>query len=241
MPYFLTPTVLAKDTIFKPDDQEIHRLLNVFRIRLGEKLIFQDPQNKRWLCQVEKIQKNQITLLVLNSEPAPKESPLKLTLAMALISEQALDFTLVKATELGIYKIIIFPADQSPYALKNKWTQKTARWQKIILEATRQCMRVVSPQITTLSGLSELLNYTSDYNLRLALDFQGSSFKEHNIKPMETVLIIGPEGGFSPTERQILQDSQNLSIYTLGTRVLRAETAAIAGITLLEYLYGDLK
>ncbi|MGK0290597.1 MAG: 16S rRNA (uracil1498-N3)-methyltransferase, partial [bacterium] len=190
------------------------------------------------LCSVIKIKKGKVTANVLQQIETPEESPLRIHLFQAFVKEKAFDFILQKSTELGVASIHILETKFSQKLPQAKLIEKKIqRWEKIAWEACKQSGRVKPPEI------------------HIHKDWQNIPFEEysypiyclHTKKTEEAVvwdtldsndvgLVIGPEGGFSENEV-----SDELKMVHLGKRILRADTASITGVSILQFLFGDLK
>lgn len=236
MPYFISETPLKVGQLFEVSGPEAHHLLLSKRAKVGEVVLIQDTKLNRFNCKLVKAGKKTAELEVLSKTDVPKESAPRITICQALISEQAIDTLLTKATELGAYEIVIFKADHSPNSLQ---PQKQERWQKISLESAKQSERLLPSKITIMNNLDEVLDYTNKTQNRLFLNPQNSSTSLTKTKPFETAVLIGPEGGWSDKE---IQNSINkhLTQISLGSRILKAETASISALAILQATFGNL-
>lgn len=241
MPYFISDTELSKNKEFSLNPEEARHIIVSKRAQNKERIIVQDPNENRFLCEIVSINKKNLVLKALSPITPPKEPDIKITLCQAYISEQNLDFILAKATELGATEIAIFQAEFSPNNLKEKSEKKLTRWQKITAEAAKQSERIRPPKITIHKDLLTTLEYTNKIGKRIFLDTLKTASSASNNEIKQFALFVGPEGGFSEKERKLAKNTNNLQGVSLGERILKAETAAIAGLTLLQYNYGDLK
>lgn len=168
--------------------------------------------------------------------PARPESPLQLTLAVALLKGEKFDLVVQKATELGVSRIIPLTTRHADIRLRDESdaAKRVARWRRIALEAAKQCGRAVVPEIGNPTAFETIIKEDSCV-----------MFSERDGEPLNTdlkakIAIIGSEGGWSDEELEQAR-AANVPIVTLGGRVLRAETAAITAAVLFQHLYGDLK
>ena len=237
MPYFLHNAPLSLDKPFLLEGDEAHHLTITKRARLGEVVIIQDPKHNRFSCEIVSINKKSSELLPKQRLTPPLEPVFRLTLCQALVSEQALDFIITKATELGVSKIYFFQADLSPHSIKGKEDKKLERWNKIALEAAKQSMRLLPPKIALTKDLADTLSSVESSEIRLFLDV--SVQKKPNIenKAGSASLFVGPEGGWSNKERTL---AATIPAFQLGPRILKAETAALTGIAILQHQLGDM-
>lgn len=172
---------------------------------------------------------NDVYALIKEKDTRINEPKCKITLAMALIRKEKFELVLQKATELGVSKIVPFESSRCVVHSKNekKEKQKT-RWESIILEASEQCKRNIVPALNDVVSFKDLKEYKSQGNYACYENAYGNAqFLSHISKDDSTItVVIGPEGGFSKEEVQQLEQMGYTSI-TLGSRILRAETAAM--------------
>jgi 16S rRNA (uracil1498-N3)-methyltransferase len=168
------------------------------------------------------------------------------TLALGLTKGEKIDFVVEKATELGVQKIIPFTSRYAvPKLDERKIAARAERWQKIALSATKQCGRTQAPEILPLCSVRELLARPWPDALKLFFwekEAQQSPAQLHEQLPAVASVLaaIGPEGGFSVEEAQLAR-AHGFALVRLGQRILRAETAAVAALSLVQFLWGDLR
>ena len=242
MSYFLTNKKLNPGQKTNLDGEEAAHILFSRRSKIGEIIFVQDINNNRFECEITNATKKTVSFLPTKNITTPKESKLDLTLLQALISEQALDIVIQKATELGVKTIIIFNSSYSPIQLKgDAISKKINRWKKISLEAAKQSDRLIPAEIIFFPNLEKTISQIDNYTLFLALQ----NNKTNNVPSIKLAkqkvgLIIGPEGGFSEQEISQLLKLKHIIEWQLGPRIMRSETAAIAGTSLLQAYFGDL-
>lgn len=242
MSYFITNQKLnINQKSILEGDEAVHVLFSR-RSKIGDKIFVQDLNNSRFECEITEATKKTVSLLPLKIATTPKESKLDLTLLQSLINEQALDIVIQKATELGVNTIIIFNSTHSPIQLKNDAiSKKMNRWQKISLEAAKQSDRLIPAEIVFCPSLDKAITQFGKHQIFIAMP----STKKHNISEtklskQKAGLLIGPEGGLSDQELDLISKFVNITEWRLGPRVMRSETAAISGIALLQAYFGDL-
>jgi 16S rRNA (uracil1498-N3)-methyltransferase len=156
-----------------------------------------------------------------------------------------MDWVVEKATELGVHSVVPFVSSYTiPKLDDKKVARRSERWQKIALSAAKQCGRVHIPEIRAVTAFRDLIEPVSRDALRLLFwekeCEQGlSELKDSRTSVDEVVVMIGPEGGFS-THEAALALEQGFKAVRLGPRILRAETAAIAALSAVQLLWGDL-
>lgn len=185
--------------------------------------------------------------LIYEQMAASTESPVEITLLCAVLARQRMLVVIQKATELGAARIIPVLSERS-VPRDGLDHEKAHAWPKQALRAARQCRRASLPDVREAIELASVLEDEcfTEADLRVYLDdrAQGRSALDGTTAPagrkgLRIVFAVGPEGGWSDTERDMLKSRGALPL-RLGGRVLRAETAVFAGLTLLQHAYGDM-
>ena len=218
--------------------EETRHLRDVLRLREGAEMQVFDGEGKEFLGTVEKISKSE-TLVEIVKEVAPLalESNLDLTLAVALLKGEKFDLVVQKAVELGVSKLIPLKTKRADVKLKES-EKKLERWRKIALEAAKQSGRAKLMQIEKPSDFEQFIETKSGTRILFA-ERNGASFAE--IKTAQQIIaVVGAEGGWEDAEIEMARE-KGFQIITLGGRILRAETAAIAITAILQNHFGDLK
>ncbi len=243
MSYFLSTTklLLNKESVLTGD--EVAHILYSRRSKNGDAINIQDVTGNRYTCEIIEAKKSSIIIKPVKKIIPPIESALDLHLFQAYISEQALDMVIQKTTELGLSKLVIFQGKNSPQVLKpEQLSKKLERWQKISWEAAKQSDRLKALEIKFVSSLEKALTSFSG-KLAVAHNEGKSTVSLAKLKfnPTSSAgVIIGPEGGLSKEELKICILNK-AAIIGLGPRTLRAETAAIATVSVLQACFGDLE
>ena len=209
------------------------------RIKVGEKLVICDKNAIEHICAVDKITQNQVHLLILEKRICKSEPNVKITLYQALPKGDKMDFIIQKAVELGVYKIVPILTNRCISRPDEKSiNKKIDRWQKIAEEAAKQSGRGIIPKIMPLLELKNIKESLDKYNCNLIF-YEGSGKRIEELLPHTPVqnmsIFIGPEGGFEESEVNFLNE-QGAKTATLGRRILRAETAPIAALSIITYL-----
>jgi len=182
---------------------------------------------------VESIDRDRAVINVGEALPS-RESPLAIHLAMAIIQLEKFELVLQKATELGVKTFIPLVTERVELR-PERYSGKTERWNKIIFEAVKQCGRTVVPKIEAPATFDEVLKRSGEKIL-----FDADTPPTANRQPpTDVTLLIGPEGGWSDEELRRARD-HNVHLERLGPRRLRAETAAIAAVSVIAARFGDL-
>ena len=227
---------------------ETRHLREVLRLKVGDEVYVFDGRGHEFRGQVQAIEKNSTLLTsVTAAEPASPESPLNLTLAVALLKGEKFDLVVQKATELGVASVVPVISTRADMRIRSdeEAEHKTIRWRRIALEATKQCGRARLMKMEAPITFAELMNHqqgSNEIHLMFA-ERDGTSFAtamdgvEQRSDTM--IALVGSEGGWS--DEEIIQARESgWKIVTLGGRTLRAETAAIITAALLQLRFGDL-
>jgi 16S rRNA (uracil1498-N3)-methyltransferase len=226
--------------------EEARHLRDVLRLRPGERVHVFDGTGKEYECSIEESRKDTARLAVLAEvAPARPESPLQLTLAVALLKSDKFDLVVQKATELGVARVVPVATRLADIRLRDDSdaNKRVARWQRIALEASKQSGRAVVPEVTQPTSFGALVQATDVPGQRLMFsEREGEPLLEMKNIPEGKMItaLVGSEGGWTDEEISLARD-ENWGIVTLSGRTLRAETAAIASAVLLQHLYGDLR
>ncbi|MDQ2938738.1 MAG: 16S rRNA (uracil(1498)-N(3))-methyltransferase [Acidobacteriota bacterium] len=228
---------------------EAHHLREVLRLTPGEEAYVFDGQGKEFHCRVEESRRDSAGLTIIAEvDPTRPESPLQLTLAIALLKGEKFDLVVQKVTELGVTRVlpVVTKLADVRFRHESDVTKRIARWQRIALEAAKQSGRALVPEIANPIAFESLIQTTgSQTESRLMFsERDGQSLLEakQTLPPNSHSLtaLVGSEGGWTDDEIAIAVRA-GWAIVTLGGRTLRAETAAITIAVLLQHLYGDLR
>jgi 16S rRNA (uracil1498-N3)-methyltransferase len=244
MPRFYVPNPTLQNGFLKIEGEEVKHIRKVLRLRAGDKLILFNGLGKEYEGTIIKEGSSSVLVKVQNISLPQKDSPLEVTLAQSLLKGEKMDFLIRKATELGVKRIIPFLSSRSvPFLEKSKRPERHHRWERIAVEASKQCGRGVVPRIEPLKDYSEMLQIASPGGLRFILwEREGVKLREVLEKSKEKTVIffvVGPEGGFGQEEVDEAERS-GFTPVTLGRRVLRAETASLCLLSILQYERGDI-
>ena len=208
--------------------QQSHHLLRVLRMKPGEQLRVIDSENHVFLAEI----RDENTLTILQPLEEDREVPCEVVLLAALIKGERWDWLLQKCTELGVSRIVPFHSSRTVVKVEEQKTEKKVqRWQKIVQEAAQQCKRTQIPQVHEPVSLKQADQWLRDQNFVAYEDqaLKGGSLLSSMKQGKSVTLVIGPEGGFSSAEIGLLIQ-QGYQCCSLGKRILRAETAAVAAV-----------
>lgn len=239
IPTFLLPHDALHQSVAVIGSDEF-RHLRARRVRAGDLVRVIDGRGTARLARVQRVSRDHALVKLEDTLVVQPESPLKITLALALMRPERLEIVLEKATELGVHKILLF---RSARSRTYDPTRRVVRWQRILSEATKQCQRTWVPELELVSSLEAVLPYT---HASVCTFFHVSAAPEECLDlaslPSPTTLFaaVGPEGGFSDNEARLLREHGCIPA-RLGPRILRTETAALAAIAITQFLWGDLR
>ena len=224
--------------------QDAHHIINVLRYKIGDNLIVVDIEQNILETKIVEIGADFVKIKYMNKIDANTESPIEVVLAQCLPKADKMDFIVQKAVELGVNTI--YPVISENCVVKYDASKKEAKqkkWQKIASEAAKQCGRTMIPDVESIITLKELLQ-SLDKDTEAFFCYEQEKegcFKEllQQSKAKRFFILIGPEGGFSPAEAHLCKQYKMKSV-TLGPRILRAETAAVAAVSIVMYQNGDL-
>lgn len=219
--------------------EDAHHAIKSLRVKIGENIILCDKNSFEHICKVEKISKDEVLLSVIKSQKNTSESNIKITLYQALPKNDKMDLIVQKSVELGVFKIV--PIETSRCISKpseKSISKKIERWQKIAKEAAKQSGRGIIPNISSPLKLDEAISKIKDYDKSLVFYENGGEKIKNSLKTYDKniSIFIGPEGGFETEEIDKLK-SFGATISTLGTRILRTETASLAAISVITNLF----
>jgi len=237
---FYAPKASFAATTIALDQDEAKHLRDVLRLKTGDEIAVFDGEGNEFLCRIETIGKKESCATVIKQiEPSAPESPLQLTLASVVIPGDKYDLIVQKAVELGVTKFVPLASMRSELKLKDV-PKKLIRWRRIALDASKQCGRAHLMSIEEPQNVADFLAETKNYDCPKIFfsEREGSKLPELN-EPKQLITIIGPKGGWDDAELKTAQDN-DLSIVTLGGRIMRAETAAIALTAILQHRFGDV-
>ena len=239
--FFVSPEELDQDFLVLTGENAAHA--KVLRLKNGEKVTVSDGNGNDCLCTVSDVSPDRISLVVDKREGSVSEARVKASVYMAFAKGDKLEHVIQKATELGAFEIVAFPSARCVSKPDEKsLKKKLERWQKIAASAAEQSGRGRIPEVLVLQSYKQALERAAQADtailfyenersttLKMALDQ----------KPYTSVsLLTGPEGGLEPTEVTQAMEA-GLQVCTLGSRILRCETAPLCALSAVMYDSGE--
>lgn len=241
--FFINSKQVENKTIIISDKENYNHIARSLRARAGEKLLLIDENKVQYETFITEITKSEIITKIESSYSSNRMLDFVLDLAQSPLSNDGQNFIIEKATELGVNKVIPILTDYCTLK-RSVIEKKIPKWQRIMYESSKQCERADIPECDDLTTFEDLFvqNHYDKVIVfceRIADKTIRDSFKASPIKQGDKILvIIGPEGGFSDREFKYFK-SNNFEMLTLGTLILRAETAVVVGLGNIIYEYSN--
>lgn len=228
---------------------DAHHLGRVMRAKAGDRILVADDEGKVGEYELTGFTESSVSMKLVQQVEERTESPVEIVLAQCLPKGDKLDLIVQKATELGVNVIVPLTSDNCVVRYDGKKAKaKQEKWQKIADEAGKQCGRSRLPEVQQVQPFRQWLREAADgkrddtavcmcYENELQQGMK--AFLQGQRAAKRFVAIIGPEGGFSLAEAALAKELGIASV-SLGTRILRAETAAISAAAVIQYENGDL-
>ncbi len=211
-----------------------HYIVNVMRLKKGSNINFFNKEGE-WLSEIISIERDKVEVKFLNKVKEPSKIS-NIELAICLVKKTPMEIILQKATELGVRKITPIISDRTEVKDLN-----FERANKIIIEATEQSNQLNTPDLSQIIKLKDFINNISKDEKLFFADVNSKhklSSKDLGQGKKASVLI-GPEGDFSPAERELILSKPETVPFTLSENILRADTAVISAISLVNYIHNN--
>ena len=222
---------------------DVSHIRTVLRLKVGASIQVIGSSDKLLTVRLVEVKAKEIHGKVIASEKFDVESPLAVHLGLALTKGNKFDATLRKSVQLGACSITPLTTERC-VVKTHQVGKKTERWKKIALESSKQCGRIQVPLVAEgIETLEAFCRNSDDRDLKLVFwEEEGdNSLKDLKLDraPSSVAVLIGPEGGFSSPEIEMAREF-GFQTVSLGPRILRAETAPVVALALLQSLWGDL-
>tara|TARA_B100000700_G_scaffold316720_1_gene406755 strand:- start:1656 stop:2366 length:711 start_codon:yes stop_codon:yes gene_type:complete len=209
-----------------------HYVANVMRLKLGSRLNFFNKDGE-WESEITFVKKDKVEVKFIKKIKQANNIS-KIELAICLVKKTPMDTILQKSTELGVSKIIPIVSERTEVKELNY-----DRAKKIVIEATEQSNQLNPPEISEIKKLKDFLNSLGGSTKLLFADVNSKNYlKNNDIKKGKSLsVLIGPEGDFSPAERESIMTVPDVKSFTLSKNILRSDTAVITAISLVNFVY----
>lgn len=222
--------------------RETRHLRQVLRLPVGAIVEITDGQGRRGQAEVVSLGPGAASLRLLSEALPVGESPLALTLALALCRADSFDLVVRQATELGVQRLVPFFAARSLIRPEHWRSSRLERWRRLALETLKSSQRQQAPVVDPPVSLAEAVQGPEPIKIMFWEEVRHRSSAEvvtASEPPTAVRVIIGPEGGLTAAEAQAAQEA-GCYLLGLGPRRLRVETAAVAALAIVQHKWGDL-
>lgn len=227
--FYLAQKITDKTTSIT-DSEQVHHLKDVLRLKAGDKVTLFDSEGAEFGCQILSLEKKQVNLEV-NSRTEPQTGKVIIAIGCAIPKGPKMDDIVDKLTQLGVDIIIPLLTERVIVKLEENKENRLERWRKISLSAAEQSQRNRLPSIFPVTTFKDIIKEAVKFELRLIPNLEG---ERKNIRavipsplPSSILVLIGPEGDFSPQEVLEAQQASFIPV-SFGNNILRVDTAAIA-------------
>jgi 16S rRNA (uracil1498-N3)-methyltransferase len=217
------------------DQNQGHHLVNVLRLKLTDYITIFNGRSGEWLAEITKVGKGK-AMVTVREQIAEQTSGSDLWYIFAPLKKARIDYMMQKATELGVSAICPVLTKRT-----NLDRLKPEKLLANVVDAAEQCGRMSIPKIDVMTPLTQLLKDWPRDRILIFCDEAGDAMAMQDLPKnnKKWAVLIGPEGGFTAEERQMIRDHENSIAVTLGPRILRADTAAVTVIALWQSFLGD--
>ena len=247
------PLQVVPGEVLTLPDKVAHQAWNVLRLNVGEQIVLLDNSGDELLCRISRSGRSGVDVEFIERRVGSREGPLQIILCQGLLKSARFEWILEKGTELGVTTFAPILCRRSMSGLEEAGPAKIQRWQRIIQEATEQCGRTRRPALLPIRPLQQALATIPTGALAIMPWEEEEALSLHNVLQADRqartperpehkstveapiiVLFIGPEGGLTG-EEVTLARQHGVQVATLGKRILRAETAALASVANVMY------
>jgi 16S rRNA (uracil1498-N3)-methyltransferase len=225
---------------------EARHISRVLRMGRGDRLILMDKTGARFQAIIKSTGNREVVVALEKSLPKPSASPVEIVLCQALLKSQPMDYVIQKTSELGVAHIVPFSSARTVVRLpEDRFFDKLGHWRHVSWSAAKQADRDVPARLGPYYAFPDLMARWKDQEALKVILWEKEGAKD--LKTLlagssptgKVVIVVGPEGGFPSEEMDVAREAGFKSI-SLGRRVLRAETAAVTVVAIVQYEWGDL-
>ena len=225
------PNSIVENTTSLLSKEHTHYVANVMRLKRGSNINFFNKEGE-WLSEIIFLEKNRVEVKFLNKIKDSIKTA-NIELAICLVKKNPMETILQKATELGVSKIIPIISERTEIKELNH-----DRAKKIVIEATEQSNQLTPPEISKIMKLKDfIINLDNSTQLFFADVNSKKNLKQDDVKASNIKsILIGPEGDFSPSERELILSNANTTPFSISKNILRSDTAVISAISLVNFI-----
>lgn len=240
--FFVDPSQINENKAVICGD-DVKHISKVLRLKCGDTVELCDGKLNDYICTISSVEKDEICAEIKEKKSNLNESPLCITLYQGIPKGDKMDYIIQKCVELGVNKIVPVAMKRTVVKVKTPYF-KSERWQRISLEAAKQCRRGIIPEVSEPISFDNVLKEISGSGALNILPYENEDVHRlkdvlnNNLHAERVNLIIGPEGGFDDEEITLAR-LKNVNTVTLGPRIMRCETAPVAAVSAVMYALGD--
>ncbi|SRR5690606_14683525 len=240
IPRIHTPEQLNPGQQLALDDNAANHVARVLRMQAGQQIRLFNGDGQDYPATLVDVGKRHVLVDIGEPVTAAAESPLRIHLGQTMSRGDRMDYAVQKATELGVHAITPLHSERCEVRLKGERQEKReGHWQQVAVSACEQSGRAVVPAVHPVQPLAEWVQ-TVEADLRLVLHHHSAAPLELATPPTSVALLIGPEGGLTEAEVALAQEAGFVPV-AFGNRVFRTETAPVAALSILQWLWGDFR
>lgn len=243
MSRFFVPKESVKGNRILISGEEAHHILDVMRLKPLDKVVAFDGTGKEYVGFIKKARKKTLSVEIVETRTPLNKETAKIVLIQAIPKKDKMDYIVEKSTELGVSSIIPIITKRTIVSWDEpKKALSVERWRRIARESSKQCGRSEVPKIEDVKDFNDAIENSSVYDLALiaALSDNSIRLKEaiSGFRGGKLAIAIGPEGDFTPDEIKKAKEA-NFRLISLGSRVLRSDTAGLAILAILNYEFAS--
>ena len=225
------PNSIEENSTILLSREHTHYVVNVMRLKRGSNINFFNSEGE-WKSEIVFLDKDRVEVKIIEKIKQPKGLS-NIELAICLVKKNPMEIILQKATELGVSKIIPIISERTEVKELNH-----DRANKIVIESTEQSNQLSPPKISEVTKLKDFLNNLDGSSKLLFADVNSTqNLKAETLKQGNPIsVLIGPEGDFSPSERDLILGNSNVTSFTISRNILRSDTAVISAISLVNFI-----
>lgn len=257
--FFVDQKNIGAGTIFLDDREDLHHMIKVLRLSVGDEIDVSDGAEWEYHAVITSLDKDGGEAKILDKQKFSAEPEIKVTLFQGIPKQGKMETIVQKCVELGVNRIIPVFMVRTVVADKGNFDKKIQRWQKVSNEAVKQCRRGIIPEVSQPVKIEDVLEMFDEFDLVLfpyenedgttikdvlrtlaagcsGIDAEGNGAEGGSMaaKPKSIAIIIGPEGGFSDEEADLITEKGGKSV-SLGKTILRTETAGMTALAMTMY------
>lgn len=248
MPKFFVKNNQVIDNVIEVIGEDVNHIANVLRAKIGDEIQVCDTEtSNNYIAAIEEIKKEKVTCKIIKQIESEAESPISISIFQGIPKADKMELIIQKSVELGVKEITPVQMERCISKINGKdESKKIERWQKISEVAAKQSGRDIIPKINNVVKITDICNQINNFDIIIvpyekaegySLRDSIEEIKRNSKKELSIGIVIGPEGGFDFSEIELLKSS-GAKIVTLGKRILRTETVALAMISVIMYELG---